>query len=393
MESGCVSRMDASGREVRATDALPGWAEWIRSISYTVGIEEEVMILDPNTWALARNTDAVLASVPERIAPQVHAETHQAAAELATTPHRSAADAGSEAAALRRQLLDHLRANGLRAAAAGTHPLAEWRDVQVSDARRYQAIYETTRELARREPTFALHVHVGVSDSDRAIVLANRLRAHVPLLLALSANSPFWQGRDSGLDSTRIPIFQAFPRVGIPRVFASYEDYVEVVDRLLRCGAIPEPTFLWWDVRLQPMLGTVEVRVMDAQITAGASAALASLVQTIAHLELEEGYHGHRTVHAAEVLAENRFLAARDGMRARLIDVTGDRLVPVRQQLAELLSRARPHAEELGCADAMARIEQMAESTAAGWQRQIVEKHGLAALSERLAERFTESPA
>lgn len=388
-----MTRTDIEGADVSAPGALPGWAEWSSSLAYTVGIEEEVMILDPVTWALARDTDPVLQSTPARIASRVHAETHQAAAELATTPHRSAAGAGAEAAMLRLELLDHLRSHGLRAAAAGTHPLALWMDVQVSTVPRYQAIYAAMRELARREPTFGLHVHVGVADPERAVVLANQLRAHVPLLLALSANSPFWQGRDSGLQSARIPIFQAFPRVGIPRAFGSYEDYVGVIDRLLRCGAIPGPTFLWWDVRLQPTLGTVEVRVMDAQTTAHTSGVLAALVQTIAHLELEEGYHNHRTVRASEVLDENRFLAARDGMDARLIDVVADRTIEARRQLDDLLVRAWPHAEALGCADALAGIEQMAQTTGASWQRRTAEEVGTASLIERLAERFDETPA
>ena len=154
---------------------------------------------------------------------------------------------------------------GLRAACAGTHPFAVWHDTVVSSGERYQAVYGSMRELARREPTFALHVHVGVPDPEDAIALMNRMRAHLPLLLALSANSPFWQGRDTGLASARTPLFQAFPRVGIPRVFNDYSDYVEAVDLLVRCGSIPEPTFLWWDVRPQPRFGTVEVRIMDAQ--------------------------------------------------------------------------------------------------------------------------------
>src|SRR5258705_10091169 len=128
--------------------------------------------------------------------------------------------------------------------------------------------------LARREPTFALHVHVGISSPNDAIRLVNRMRAHLPLLLALSVNSPFWQGRDSGLASARTPLFQAFPRVGIPRGFRSYADYVEAVDLLVRSGAIPEPTFLWWDVRPQPRFGTLEVRIMDAQTSVGDTPAL-----------------------------------------------------------------------------------------------------------------------
>ena len=156
----------------------------------------------------------------------------------------------------------------MRAASAGTHPFAVWQEIVVSAGERYQFVYGSMRELARREPTFGLHVHVGVPDPEAAIHAANRLRTHIPLLLALSVNSPFWQGRDTGLASARTPLFQAFPRVGIPRAFADYADYVEAVDVLIRCDAVPEPTFLWWDVRPQPRFGTVEVRIMDAQTTA-----------------------------------------------------------------------------------------------------------------------------
>ena len=158
---------------------------------------------------------------------------------------------------------------GIRAAVAGTHPFTLWEDVEVSPGARYQFLYSSMRELARREPTFGLHVHVAVPNPEQAVRAYNRMRAHLPLLLALSGNSPFWQGRDTGLCSMRTPLFQAFPRVGIPREFRSYADYVEGIDVLLRCDAFPEPTFLWWDVRLQPRFGTLEVRVMDAQTRVG----------------------------------------------------------------------------------------------------------------------------
>ena len=144
------------------------------------------------------------------------------------------------------------------------------------------------------------------------------MRVHVPLLLALSANSPFWQGRDTGLASARVPVFGTFPRVGIPRPFASYAEYVEAIDVLLRCDAFPEPTFLWWDVRLQPRFGTLEVRIMDAQTRAADNAALAALVQCAVRLEATEGFVAASIAEHPEVLDENRFLATRDGMRARV---------------------------------------------------------------------------
>ena len=219
----------------------------------------------------------------------------------------------------------------------------------MSSGERYQEVYGSMRELARREPTFALHVHVGVPDPEQGVRLVNRLRAHLPLLLALSVNSPFWQGRDTGLASARTPLFQAFPRVGIPRVFDDYSDWVETVEMLIRCDAFAEPTFLWWDVRPQPRFGTVEVRVLDAQTTVGETAALVALVQAIASLELNEGYASTQLVQSPEVLDENRFLAARDGMGARLIDPELGCRVPAREQLTELLEACAPHAAELGC--------------------------------------------
>ncbi|MDQ6818320.1 MAG: YbdK family carboxylate-amine ligase, partial [Actinomycetota bacterium] len=232
------------------------------SESYSVGIEEEVMLIDPSDFSLAQRIDDVLPRLSPQLASHVTAETHGSAIELASAPHQDAASAAREAADLRAALASELGALGLRAASAGTHPCALWTETRISSGARYQLIYGSMRELARREPTFALHVHIGVGDPEAGIELHNRLRAHAPLLLALSANSPFWQGRDTGLASARTPLFQAFPRVGIPRAFASYSDYVQTVDQLLRCGAFPEPTFLWWDVRPQPGFGTVEVRIM-----------------------------------------------------------------------------------------------------------------------------------
>jgi carboxylate-amine ligase len=246
------------------------------------------------------------------------------------------------------------------------------------------------RELARREPTFGLHVHVGVSSPAAAIELYNQLRAHLPLLLALSVNSPLWQGRDTGLASARTPLFQAFPRVGVPRAFRDYREWVEAVDVLLRCHAFSDPTFLWWDVRPQPRFGTVEVRILDVQSTVGETAALVALVQSLARLELEEGYASHELLSMPEVIQENRFIAARDGMDARLIDPVSERQIPARLQLEHLLEACVPHARELGCEPELASIASLAEGT--GASRQLEDwrtSESMPAVVEALAARFT----
>jgi glutamate---cysteine ligase / carboxylate-amine ligase len=245
------------------------------------------------------------------------------------------------------------------------------------------------RELARREPTFALHVHVGVEDAEDAIRLHRRLRAHLPLMLAVSVNSPFWQGRDTGLASARTPLFQAFPRVGIPRGFRSYADYVEAVDLLVRCGAIPEPTFLWWDARPQPRFGTVEVRIMDVQTSVDETAALVALVQSVARREVLEKEAIRAVGHSPEVLVENRFLAARDGMNARLIDPAGERRVAARAQLEELLDICAPHAEALGCAAELDGVRRLAARTGADRQLELARDEArLPGLVAALADAF-----
>jgi glutamate---cysteine ligase / carboxylate-amine ligase len=349
---------------------LPQWAEWCADAEpWTIGIEEEAMLLDPRDWALASRIDDVLAVLPAALAERAGQETHGCALELDSRPHRTVAAAVEELAELRSGLAAALAPLGLRAAVCGTHPFAQWSDIEVSPGARYRSIYDSMRELARREPTFAFHVHVAVPDPESAVRALRGMRVHVPLLLALAANSPFWQGRDTGLASARVPIFGTFPRVGIPRRFGSYAEYVEAVDVLLRCKAFPEPTHLWWDVRLQPKLGTIEVRIMDAQTRVGDNAALAALVQCAVRLAASDG-HGDEAI-APEVLDENRFLAARDGMRAELIDPGPECRKPARQFLDELLAPCRPHAAELGCEHELAAVAALAEEPGDHRQRLI----------------------
>jgi carboxylate-amine ligase len=213
------------------------------------------------------------------------------------------------------------------------------------------------------------------------------MRLHLPVLLALSANSPFWQGRDSGLASARTPAFQAFPRTGTPRRFADYADYVEAIDVLVRCDAIPEPTFLWWDARLQPAFGTLEVRIMDAQTRVEDTAALAALVQCLVRLEATAPPREVGPADAPEVVAENRFLAARDGMAAALIEPPIRR--PVTHVLARLLDACTPQARALGCEAELAEVPALAEAPGAERQRAAAARtRSLEGLVEALSREF-----
>lgn len=234
----------------------------------------------------------------------------------------------------------------------------------------------------------ALHVHVAVPDPHTAARALDGIRGDLPLLLALSANSPFWRGADSGFASIRTPIFSMFPRVGIPRRFGGYRAYVRAIAPLLRSGAVPDLGYLWWDARLRPEMGTVEVRIMDAQSCTADVAALAALVHALVRL-----HAGTRRAASAalgdEALAENRFLAARDGVEAQLIGGRSVRRASIAERLAERVDACAPYADALGCAAELEATTALLDSPGSDRQRRLAARDGLAALPARLAEQFS----
>ena len=389
-----MARRTGSGR-ARLQKPLPVWSAWQadqRSTQFTIGIEEELMLLDPRDWSLAFRSDEVIACLPPELRDRVTLETHAAVMEIATGVHRRVGDAVAELADLRSRMSGALAGHGLHAAVAGTHPAAVWEDTVVSSHPRYRHIGESMRVLARREPTLALHVHVGVATPQAAVRIQNRLRAHLPLLLALSANYPFWQGRATGFASTRTTLFEAFPRSGVPRGFRGYRDWAGAVEPLIRSGAIADPSFLWWDVRLQPRFGTVEVRIMDAQTTVEDVAALVALVQSLARLEFERPSSAEEEFTPVEVIQENRFLAARDGMEALLIDgVSGER-IPAIGQLELTLAACERHAALLGCERELASLRPLAAENGAARQLADARDGDLRQVSAGLAHAYCPEP-
>lgn len=380
----------AGGREA----ALPAWACWSpagAATPWSVGVEEEVALATPADGRVANRASEALAGLRER-GVAASAETHACVVELKTHAHLTVTTLGRELRAIRSAaagvLVDDL---GLDVVAAGTHPLARASEVTLSRGRRQREIAATTGALARREPTMALHVHVGVPDAATAVRGLDGLRSDLPVLLALASSSPFWRGEDSGFASYRTPLFSAFPRTGPPRWFGSYEAYVEDVERLLRARAIPDPGFLWWDARLRPALGTIEVRVMDAQAVLGSVTAIAALVQCLVRRGAEAGAAAEPV--GRELLDENRFLAARDGMRAELIAPSGRRRVAVRAALERLLDRCHGAAAELGCAAELAAVEALADAPADVQLREHAEREGIASLPRWLSGRYAPAPA
>jgi carboxylate-amine ligase len=375
---------------------LPSWSAWplgSTSEQLTIGIEEEFMLLDPRDWSLVYRSDEVIAGLPADLRERVTLETHASVMEIATGVHRRVGDAVTELAQLRDRLSRALAEQGLAAAVAGTHPSAVADGNSVSDHPRYRDIGDSMRVLARREPTLATHVHVGVATPAGAVRLLNRLRAHVPLLLALSANSPFWQGRSTGFASTRTTLFDAFPRSGLPRSFRGYGDWVATVDRLLSSGAIADPSFLWWDVRLQPRFGTVEVRIMDGQTTVQDVAAIVALVQSLASFELERRDEPGPRPRSVELIEENRFLAARDGMAACLIDIESGERVPAIALLERILAACRRHARRLSCEREIAGVHRLVARNGACRQLAHARPDGdLRSVTAALADAYSPTP-
>ncbi len=230
---------------------------------YTVGIEEELMILDSSSLDLVSAIESMLGEDPP--SGEIKPELLESVLEIATSPCKDIPTAGAELVSLRALARDRARSLGLEIGAAGTHPFARWEDQRVVRDDRYRGLVRSLGFVARQELVFGMHVHVGMADPEETIYVANGLRPHVPLLIALSANSPLLRGELTGLMSSRVPIFRALPRVGLPPRFEDWADFERRVETMSESGMIEDYTYLWYDVRPHPRLGTVEIRAMDAQ--------------------------------------------------------------------------------------------------------------------------------
>jgi carboxylate-amine ligase len=250
---------------------------------------------------------------------------------------------------MRRTVNQVAQQHGLAIGSAGTHPFALWEDQRIVARPRYRDLISGLQFVARQEIIFGIHIHVGVDHPDKAIHVTNGMRVHLPLLLALSGNSPFWRGDSTGLDSTRTPIFRAFPRVGIPPRYDNFEDWARRIEFMMESKVIGDYTYLWYDVRPHPNFGTVEVRVMDSQTRVEHTLALAALVQAMVK-ELAEHFDEGKELsrYPYEMLDENKWMAARHGLDAQLVDLPDKERVPVPELTRRLTTRLRPHAEELG---------------------------------------------
>ena len=327
--------------------------------AYTIGIEEELMIVDAESLALVNAIESLLEdSGPGDVKP----ELMESVLEIATPPCANAPEAGEALRRLRGQVREAAVERGLRIGSAGTHPFARWEDQRIVARERYRELVSALRFVARQELIFGMHVHVAVDDPDKAIHIADGMRLHLAALLALSANSPFWRGDETGLRSARTPIFRAFPRVGVPPRYGDWAGYEREIGFMVDAGVMEDYTWLWYDVRPHPNFGTVEVRVCDSQTRVEHTLGLAALIQALVR-ELGESFDAGTSLDRSpwQMLDENKWLAARHGLDGELVDLPSRERVATKTLVRRMLDRLADHARDLGSAAELEAVEDLLE--------------------------------
>jgi len=338
--------------------------------TYTLGIEEEFAIVDPETRELRSHIQEILEGGKVLLKEQIKPEMHQSVVELGTEICDSIDQARAHVIELRSKLAQLAGRSGLKIASVGTHPFSHWRDQLITEGERYQEILRDMQSLARANLIFGLHVHVGIPNREAAINVMNQTRYFLPHIYALSVNSPFWVGQDTGLKGYRLKVFERFPRTGIPDAFESLSEYEDYCKLLVKTGCIDNPKKIWWDIRLHPFFDTLEVRVCDAQSRVDDTLAIAALIQAVIS-KLFKLLRKNTTfrVYRRRLLDENRWRATRYGIDGKLIDFGREAEVDARSLLNELLEFVSSEVKELGSEREMAHIERiMREGTGADRQ-------------------------
>jgi carboxylate-amine ligase len=320
--------------------------------AYTLGVEEEYQLLDGETFDLVQHIDTMLAAVSgHELEARINAELMQSVIEITTPVCHTAGDVLRWLTTLRSYVIEIAERTGMRVGSAGTHPFSLFERQRITAGDRYRALIDQMQYVARRELIFGMHIHVAVDDAEKAIQVVNGLLPQLAPLLALSASSPFWRGEATGLASSRQMVFSAFPRSGPPPRFRDYADYAEVVGQLERSGCIADYTHIWWDIRLHPRLGTIEIRVCDGVTRVEDAVAIAAYCQAIVKQLCERYEAGEEIPSYHRILtSENKWLAARYGLEAPVMDLGSGRRnrVPIARLVRWTLTDIEPHARELG---------------------------------------------
>jgi carboxylate-amine ligase len=360
---------------------------------FTLGIEEEFQIIDPETRELRSHIQKILAGGKILLKEHLKAEMHQSMVELGTEICGDIRCARRQVIELRSELARLAAVDGLKIASAGTHPFSHWMDQLITVDERYEVIVNDMQQIARANLIFCLHVHVGIPDREEAIDVMNQARYFLPHLYALSVNSPFWVGQNTGLKAYRQMIFERFPRTGIPDAFESLTEYEDYLKLLVATGCIDNAKKIWWDIRLHPFFNTIEFRICDAQSRVDDTIALAALMQAIvAKLQKLRRQNVTFRMYPRRLIDENRWRASRYGLDGKLIDFGRKCETDERELLHEMLEFVAPELAELGSEKELAHIERIiAEGAGADRQLAVFQRtHDIKAVVDHIIEETYE---
>jgi carboxylate-amine ligase len=329
---------------------------------FTLGVEEEYMVIDPVTRELKSHDQKIVEIAGLTMKDQVKAEMHQAVVEVGTNICRDVGEAHADISQLRKGVSDIAKSLGLRIGAAGTHPFSHWTQQLITPNPRYDAIVNEMQEAARSNLIFGLHVHVGIADKNMAIHLMNTARYFLPHVYALSTNSPFWEGRNTGFKSFRTKVFDKFPRTGVPDYFNDWDDFKNYVNLLIKTGCIDNAKKIWWDVRVHPFFDTIEFRICDVPLLVDESIAIAALFQAIvAKLYKLRQQNMTFILYNRALINENKWRASRYGIEGKLIDFGKQEEVDSRLLILELLDFVDDVVDDLGSRHAINYVNTMLE--------------------------------
>lgn len=329
---------------------------------FTLGIEEEYMVIDPESRELKSHEQKIVIEGQKVIKDKVKAEMHQAVVEVGTDICKNIDEAFSDVAVLRKTMFDIAQSIGLSMGAAGTHPFSHWESQLITDHIRYNEIVNELQEAARSNLIFGLHVHVGMDTREMAMHIANSTRYFLPHVFALSVNSPFWEGRHTGYKSFRTKVFDKFPRTGIPDTFNSIEDYDSYIKLLVKTNCIDNAKKIWWDIRVHPFFNTVEFRICDVPMTVDETITLAAIFQALCAKIYKLRLQNLNFIqYSRHLINENKWRASRYGIDGRLIDFGKEEEVNTRVLIYELLDFIDDVVDELGSRHRVAYVHKMLE--------------------------------
>jgi len=370
---------------------------WNPSRGATIGVEWELQLLDTSTRMLRQDAGEVLAALPglteEREHPKIRHELMESTVEVVTGVCSTVSEAKDDLSATISQLERITGRRGTMLACAGTHPVSDWRDAKMAPIQRYAELVEQMQWLARRIQTFGVHVHVGIRDGSKAIPIVNALAAYLPHFLALTASSPYWNGQDTGLASSRAIVFGGLPTSGPPQPLTDWTEFEEYMDTLLRAGTIRSIKEVWWDIRPHPDFGTVEIRMFDGVPTLreiGMTAALSQSLVQLMDTQLDRGYKLPNP--PAWVVRDNKWRATRYGLDAIVITDDSGSTAPLRDELYELTRELQPVADRLGCGPELGVVTEVLDS-GASYERQraiVASGGGLGDVVDALVTEFAE---